>query len=209
MDPPAVYGSSENVTLTDAWISCSPGATGTAPDVITRAAISGRGDAAPASCTATTRPTFSDGGRRVELGLRRASAMARLRASSSSGAGSASPKRIPYTEFAPCATCWSSTRPRLGQVAHLHPHLVRHLVAHDLGRPALAPHHAALGRHADVRGLDVARGHAQRVPSDCSTCSMAWLLAARAWAAVGACVTTPEVISAMSGAAVTVPVPTP
>ncbi len=47
-----------NVTVTEAWISCSPGATGTAADIARRGAISERGDAAPASCTATTRPTF-------------------------------------------------------------------------------------------------------------------------------------------------------
>ena len=55
----APHGSRVNVTVTEAWISCSPGATGTAADIITRGAISGRGEGAPASCTATTRPTFS------------------------------------------------------------------------------------------------------------------------------------------------------
>ena len=53
----------------------------------------------------------------------------------------------------------------------------------------------------------MSRAAMPRAPRDWSSRSMAWLFWARAWAAVAARVTTPVVISAMSGGAAAVPAP--
>src|SRR6266478_9438047 len=53
----------------------------------------------------------------------------------------------------------------------------------------------------------MSRAAMPRAPRDWSSRSMAWLFWASAWAAVAARVTTPVVISAMSGGAVAAPAP--